>query len=470
MTSTQRTLIRGRYIVIVDPELGTVENGEVLIEDGVIIAVGHDLAVTDAEVIDARTQIVAPGTVDTHRHTWQTQLRGCLCDISLQEYIFGLWATATPSYTPEDVRLGTLVGALEALDGGVTTLTDYAHVTNSAEHADAGVDALTEAGIRAVYCYGLGQSNVMGPPEWDRLKDFRRIAAERFSAPGLVTLGAALSEITLAPISRNLEQKRAAREVGAVSTVHIGANWALPTGVGQLAAAGVLDERFLFAHANTLSEEDWKIAADFGVKVSTTPESELNMGAGKLAINNVKNHGLKPTIGADCVSLNTGDVFTPTRQALRFTRWAEAEPLNRQGRDVPTLQTSTLDALKWATINGADALGLAARTGSLTPGKQADIIIAGGDQYISARPVTDPVAQLIFYTTPQVVDTVMVAGRVVKRDGKLVGVDLPALLDKLDDSTRQIRQRVAERTAALVPPTPEMMAGFPAWIQHNLAS
>jgi cytosine/adenosine deaminase-related metal-dependent hydrolase len=467
---TQRTLIRGKFIVTVDPMLGIISGGEVLIEDGVIAAVGKDLGASDAEIIDASTQIVAPGTVDTHRHTWQTQLRGCLCDISLQQYIFGLWATATPSYTPEDVYLGELVGALEALDGGVTTLTDYAHVTNSPAHADAGVDALTEAGIRAVYCYGLGQANVMGPPEWDRMADLRRLAGERFSAPGLVTLGAALSEIALAAVSVNLAQKRLADELGAVSTVHIGANHAMPTGVAQLHAAGVLDHRLLFAHANTLSEDDWKLAASAGVKVATTPESELNMGAGKLAINNVKNHGLRPTIGADCVSLNTGDLFTPTRQALAFTRWAEAEPLNRQGQDVQVLQTFTKDALEWATINGADALGLAGTTGSLTPGKQADIIIVGGKDHLSGHPVPDPVAQLIFYTTPGVIDTVMVAGKIVKRDGKLTGADLPKLLSRLEESAREIRQRVAERTAALVPPTAEQLAGFPGWLQHNLES
>ena len=465
---TQRTLIRGKYIVTVDPALGVIEDGEVLIEDGVIAAVGHNLGAVDAEVIDARDQIVAPGTVDTHRHTWQTQLRGCLCDISLQQYIFGLWTTATPSYTPEDVYLGELVGALEALDGGVTTLTDYAHVTNSPAHADAGVDALTQAGIRAVYCYGLGQANVMGPPEWDRMADLRRLAAERFSSSGLISLGAALSEISMAPISLNLAQKRLADELGAVSTVHIGANHAIPTGVAELHAAGVLDERVIFAHANTLSGQDWKLAAQAGVKVSTAPESELNMGAGKLAINSVKDNGLRPTIGADCVSLNTGDIFTPTRQALGFARWVEALPFNDQGHDVQVLRTSTAEALEWATINGADALGMSDRVGSLTPGKQADIIIVGGKDHISARPVADPVAQLIFYTTPGVINTVLVAGKIVKRDGKLVGVNLPKLLDEIEASTSRIMSRVAQRTALMVPPTAEQLAGFPAWLQYNL--
>lgn len=467
--SATRTLIRGGYVVTVDPGLGTIAGGEVLIQDGVIIAVGTDLGVSDAEIIDAPNRIVAPGTVDTHRHTWQTQLRGCCSTMSLQQYISGFWADATPSYTPEDVRIGNLVGALEALEGGVTTLLDYSHITNTPDHADAAVDALQEAGIRAVYAYGLGQSNPMAPPDHDRLADFSRIAHERFASTGLLTLGAALSEIGLVPTSVTRIQKRLADEHGAISTAHIGANWSMPTAIPELSAAGVLDPRFLLAHATTLGDEDWKVAAGAGVKVSTTPESELNMGAGKLAINSVIRHGLRPSIGVDVVSLNSGDIFTPTRQALAFTRWADAEPLNRQKKDVFEVSTTAGQALEWATINGADALGLSDRTGSLTPGKQADIVIVGGE-HIGARPVNDPVGQLIFQTSPALVETVLVAGKIVKRDGHLVGVQLPRLLSQLEESSQRVQQRMAAFSAAKAPLAPEVRDGFRSWVMHNLAN
>ncbi|WP_194235951.1 amidohydrolase family protein [Streptomyces acidicola] len=467
--TAHRILVRG-HVVTADPGLGVIRDGEVLIEDGVIAAVGQDLGVGDAEVIDSEGGIVAPGTVDTHRHTWQTQMRGCCGDMSLQQYIQGFWADATPSYSAQDARLGTLVGALEALNGGVTTLLDYAHITNTPEHADAAVDALHEAGIRAVFAYGLGQANVFGPPDHDRQADFARIAAERFSSSdGLVTLGAALSEIGMAPISLNRTQKRLADEHGAISTAHIGALWSNPSGLAELHAAGVLDPRLVLVHANTLREADWKLAAEAGVKVSTTPESELNMGAGKLAVNDVLRHGLKPTIGADIVSLNSGDVLTPTRQALAYTRWVEAEPLNREGADVYQVSPTTADALEWATVNGADALGLGDHVGSLTPGKQADLIVVGG-HHLGIRPVNDPVAQLVFHVSPGLIDTVLVAGRAVKRDGRLVGVDLDRLLRRLDDSSREIQDRMAHLAASKVPPPPEVIAAFPQWIANNLAS
>ncbi|MDF3305334.1 amidohydrolase family protein [Rhodococcus sp. T2V] len=467
--STDRKLIRGGHVVTADAKLGVIPNGEVLVEDGVITAVGANLGVSDAEIIDAEGGIIAPGTIDTHRHTWQAQLRGCCCDTSLQQYISGFWADATPSYTAEDAKLGTLVGALEALDGGVTTLLDYAHITNSPEHADAAVDGLEEAGIRAVFAYGLGQANIMAPPEFDRMADLARIASERFSGSGLLTLGAALSEIGLSPISVNKKQKQLADDLGAVSTVHIGTSWSLPPGLAELFHAGVLDSRLVLAHANTFAETDWKLAAEAGVKVSTTPESELAMGAGKLAINSVLRHGLKPTIGADVVSLNSGDIITPTRQALAYTRWADAVGTNEQGGDIYVVSRTAHEALEWATINGADALGLADRVGSLTPGKQADLIVVGG-RHIGIRPVNDPVGQLIFHTSPGLIDTVLVAGKVVKRNGQLVGVDLPALLAKTDDSAKAIKERMARIAAEKTPMSPEVMANFPKWIAHNLAS
>lgn len=467
--SRRRILVKGGHVVTVDPQLGVIADGEVLIEDDIIVAVGRNLGVTDAEVIHAEGGIIAPGTVDTHRHTWQTQLRGCCGSMSLQEYIMGFWADSTPSYTAEDARLGTLVGALEAIESGVTTLLDYAHITNTPEHADAGVDALHESGIRAVYGYGLGQSNIFAPPDYDRMADFARIAKQRFSGTGLVTLGAAMSEIGLSPISVNLAQKRLADEYGAITTVHIASSKALPSGVPQLHAAGVLDSRVILVHATALLASDWKLVAESGAWLSTTPESEINMGMGRMGILEAIRHGMKPTVGVDVVSLNGGDILTQTRQALGFVRWADAEPILAQGRDVYGITINPEDALKWATINGAEAVGLGHRTGSLTPGKQADLIVLGG-RHIGVRPVNDPVTQLVMQTHAGLIDTVIIGGRIVKRDGRLVGVQIAPLLDKLEASSQKVKARMAERAAAKVPPSAEAIAGFPHWVAHNLAS
>lgn len=467
--SRRRIVVKGGAVVTVDPKLGVIPDGEVLVEDDIIVAVGHDLGVTDAEVVHAEGGIIAPGTVDTHRHTWQAQLRGCCGSVSLQEYIMGFWADSTPSYTAEDAHLGTLVGALEALNGGVTTLLDYAHITNSPEHADAGVDALEASGIRGVYGYGLGQSNIFAPPDYDRMADFARIAKQRFSGAGRLTLAAAMSEIGLSPISVNQAQKRLADEHGAVSTVHIASSKALPSGIPELAAAGVLDARMILVHATALSADDWETVAKSGAWLSSTPEGELHMGMGRPGISDALRRGMRPTIGADIVSLNGGDILTPTRLALGFVRWADAEPTLAQGRDVYGITINPADALKWATINGAEAVGLGHRTGSLTPGKQADLIVVGG-RHLGVRPVNDPVTQLVMQTHPGQIDTVIVGGRIVKRDGHLVGVQLAPLLAKLEESSQRVKARMAAFAAKKVPPTPEQIAGFPHWVKHNLSS
>lgn len=465
-----RLLFRGGHVVTADSDLGTVEHGEVLVEDDLVVAVGRDLGVTDAEIVDARGRIIAPGTVDTHRHTWQCQLRGVCSDLSLQQYIFGFWPDATSSYEPADVRIGNLVGALEALDAGVTTVLDFCHVTNSPDHADAGVTGLEEAGIRAVFAYGLGQSDPMAPPAFDKMADLRRIAGERFpSTERLVTLGVALSEIGLAPISTTRAQKQLADELGAVSTAHVGANWALPTGIAELAAAGVLDPSFVLAHATTLSDEDWKLAAEAGVKVSTSPQTELAMGMGRLAVDRITRLGLAPTLGVDVVSLASGDLWSQARLALTFTRWARSEPVTESGQDVATVSPSAAEAVAWATSNGAEALGLGRLTGSLTPGKQADLVVVGGAGP-GSRPVHDPAGQLVFQTTAAQVESVLVAGRFVKRDGVLVGVDLPRLLSELEESAARVTERIAATAAAKSPPAPDMFAAFPAWFAANLAS
>ncbi len=464
-----RILIRGGHVVTVDDDLGVIPDGEVLVEDGVIVAVGTDLGVNDAEIVHANGGIIAPGTIDTHRHTWQAQLRGVATRIALQEYINGFWVDSVPSYSAEDVELGTYVGSLEALDAGVTSIFDYSHVNNSPEHAEAGLDGLTNSGIRGVFGYSFGQAEIFAPPYFDRIADFQRLAKERFSSRGRITLGACLSEIGLAPVSFNAAQKRVADEYGAISSTHIATGQAFPSGAKELAAAGVLDERLLLVHATTFSDDDWKIAGDAGVKVSTTPESELNMGMGRIAIAQALAHGLKPTIGADVVSLNGGDVFTQLRIALSFARWNDAEPTLKQGRDIYGMTLHPEDALRWGTIKGAEALGLSDRVGSLTPGKQADIIVINGNT-IGARPVNDAVGQLVMQTYPGSIDTVMVGGTIVKRDGKLVGVDLPALLRRLEDSAVRVQERIADRLQAKQPLTQEQIDAFPGWIAHNLAS
>jgi len=216
----------------------------------------------------------------------------------------------------------------------------------------------------------------------------------------------------------------------------------MPSGVAELDAAGLLGSDQVHVHCNTLSEAEWKMLARNGAKLSISVETELNMGMGRPPFAAAIRHGVKPTLSCDVVSLNSGDLITQTRMGIAFQRWADTEQLNLDGADPTSVTISAHDALKWTTVNAADAVGLDHRIGSLTPGKQADIMVVGGPG-ISQHPHLDPAGSLIFQTTPHDVRHVLVAGRFRKRDGVLVGVDQTQLLADADSSAERVLARVA---------------------------
>ena len=185
----ERIAITGGTVISMDPAIGELERGSVLVEGDRIVAVERDLGDVDAEMIDAQGGVIMPGFIDTHRHTWQTALRGICADWTLMDYFIGIRSTLSPRYSAEDVYVGNLAGALEALDAGVTTILDFSHCNNTPEHADRAIDGLLDAGIRAVFAYGY-----FAPPRSEphftshamRLEDSRRVHDEldRRSGPG----------------------------------------------------------------------------------------------------------------------------------------------------------------------------------------------------------------------------------------------------------------------------------------------
>src|SRR3569833_20363 len=196
--SKDRSMIRGGHVLTMDPALGDLPSADVLIEDGVITAVAPSLPVADAEVVDAGGHLVLPGLIDTHRHTWQSLVRGICGDWTLADYYFGIRLGISPAYTPDDVRLGNLFGAVDAINSGVTTLLDFSHCNNTPDHADAAVRGLQEAGIRAAFCYGFFESSPEATRFGDhaaRVADFHRVADTYFASNGLLTQGVSLSAL-----------------------------------------------------------------------------------------------------------------------------------------------------------------------------------------------------------------------------------------------------------------------------------
>ena len=213
----RRVLLRGGFVLSMDDRLGELPTGDVLIEDEVIVAVETSIAVEDADVVDAAGCVVMPGFVDTHRHTWQTPFRGVCADWTLEDYFRGIRMSISPNCSAEDVYAGNYVGALEALDPGVTTILDFSHCNNTPEHADAAVKGLRDAGIRAVFAYGYYPAPAAEPiftTHKQRLADARRIREQLSSDDGLITMGVALTEVGLLPFEQTIAEVRSAHELG----------------------------------------------------------------------------------------------------------------------------------------------------------------------------------------------------------------------------------------------------------------
>jgi cytosine/adenosine deaminase-related metal-dependent hydrolase len=457
----RRLVIENAYVLSMDDAIGELERGSVLVEGDRIAEVASSIDAGDAERIDARGMVVMPGFVDTHRHTWQTALRAICADWTLMEYFRGIRLNISPEYTANDVYAGNYVGALEAIDAGVTSILDFSHCNNSPEHADAGIAGLREAGIRAVYAYGYYPSPVPEPAfadHSDRIADARRVQAEHFSSTeGLLTMGVAITEAGLLPWEQTAAEARSARELGVLLTAHTACVWGSQStmGVRELKAHGLLDSEQVHVHCNALSDEELGLLAEAGAKVSSTPETELQMGMGHPVIGRALALGMKPTLGCDIVSLNAGDMFAQMRIGLQFERAMQNDPVIASGEMPARLRLGVRDALRWATVNGAEALGLAARTGSLSPGKQADLILVGGDA-LNMTPRPEPVGSLVVQANASNVDTVLIAGRVVKRGGVLVDLD-PARVRRLAEESRE---RVLGAVTAKGPLLPPEQEGF----------
>jgi cytosine/adenosine deaminase-related metal-dependent hydrolase len=389
--------------------------------------------------------IVMPGFVNAHIHTWQTGLRGVAADWTILEYLHHMHASIAPHYTPDDIHIANLVGALSQLNSGVTTLVDWCHNNPTPAHSDRAIDGLKEAGIRAVFLHGSpkpdprpGQKHFSEIPH--PRAEIERLARERLpSRDGLVTLGMAI----LGPAYSTYEVSRhdldLARAMGMLCSMHVGGGaMRTPDGFLRLAAAGLIDGRVNVVHGNNLAGDHLQALLDHGATVTVTPEVELQMGFGDCLTGRLRAAGASPSIGSDVESSMGGDMFTAMRMALQAQRALDNEQtIATTGKAPERLAIACREALRWATINGADMAGLGGRVGSLTPGKQADIVLLRADD-LNLCPVVDPVRSIVLHAGIANVDSVFVAGRAVKRGGALLRSDLAHQKAELMASSRRI--------------------------------
>ncbi|MCP2362030.1 cytosine/adenosine deaminase-related metal-dependent hydrolase [Nonomuraea thailandensis] len=419
MTST--ILIKNGVVIDTEPEPVVLGRADVRVDGDTITAVGPDLpAEPGAEVIDATGRLVLPGFVDTHRHTWQAGIRAVAPDIDFGGYMRRIMTELAPRHRPRDLHAGNLAGALECLDAGVTTLLDWSHAQYSPEHTEAAVRALRESGIRAVfgYCHA-GRHGVLA-------EETRRVHDTHFGTPGLVTMAVAALGPEITSEEHALAEWRVAAELGLPVTAHLGGRGrqSAVKGLAFLEDHGLLATPTTFVHALYYTDEELKRLAAAGATASIAPVDEMNLGIGYPTTGDLRAAGIPTGLGADTVVCSPGDMFSQMRTAHLLER-------GRPGG--AGLGFTTRDALRMATIEGAQVLGLGDVVGSLRPGKQADLQLLRTDT-LGMAAAHDPIGAIVLNADTGCVDTVMVAGRVLKSRGQILHHDLAAVLASLAES------------------------------------
>jgi cytosine/adenosine deaminase-related metal-dependent hydrolase/ribose/xylose/arabinose/galactoside ABC-type transport system permease subunit len=429
-----RKLITGGTVLSLDPAVGDFTTGDVLIEGDKIVKVGQNISAGDAEVIDATGMIVMPGFVDSHRHIWEGILRNIGTDVPLEgrvSYISFVLRKLAPSYRPEDAYAGNLVSALGAIDAGVTTLLDWSHIQASPAHTDAVVQALQDSGLRGVFAYGF--------PWWGKWEErqpswFVRAASEHFSSKDqLLTLALAAPGPEFVDFEVARDHWKLARETDARLTAHVGVGTYGQDGkVQEMGEAGLLGPDTTYIHCTTLNDTEIQMIVDTGGTVSLATPVEMMMGHGMPPIQKFLDRGLRPSLSIDVETNVPSDMFNQMRSVLALQR-VLAKELGRT-------PISSRDVIEYATIEGAKANGLDAKVGTLTPGKQADLIMLRTDR-INVTPLNDPATAVVLGMDTSNVDTVMIAGRLMKQHGRLLHVDWPAVRRLVQESRDGVIQR-----------------------------
>lgn len=440
---SDKKIIKGSVIITQDQKYGIMQKGDILIENGKIAAVAEEIEAGDAQVIDGSGKIALPGFVDAHRHNWESLLRSSGVDWTLEQYFTAVKKILGPAYTADDVYFASYIGALECLDCGITTLFDWFHNNNGPEYADAAIAGLKDAGIRAVLGYSnsiYGELPVSSVPM--DYEDFRRVKKQYFSSDeGLMTIALASRGPQFLDFGMVEEELKLAEETDTFVVMHVGdGSWGKTHPISRLSREGLLKSNMTFIHCNTLADSEIEQIGELGADTVSCPEVELNMGHGFLPTLRLLKAGVQPALGIDVCTSIPGDMFGVMRSMLAGVRSVVNNEGLLKNESIDPLPLLATDVLKFATQNGANACKLGKKTGSITPGKEADITLIEMDS-LNMIPMNGPVNAVVEAANPGNVDTVIVAGKIVKQNKKLAGVDLAELKKKADDRARSLYQR-----------------------------
>jgi cytosine/adenosine deaminase-related metal-dependent hydrolase len=421
-SSSQYILVRGGTVVSMDPKVGDFVRGDILIQGKKIASVAAELkAPAQAQVIDASNTIVIPGFVDAHRHSWEGQLRRIIPNGAIAAYMAATHQGFARYYRPHDMYVGNLITSLGCIDAGITCIIDNSHNSRSGAHSDAAIQALLDSGIRAVHASGAPQSG-----DWDKQwpQDLARLQKRFFASDDQL--------VTLRMYSGlNRENWTLARRLGLRITTE-------STGGGPQMEAfwkeKLLGADVTYNHCNGWPDDLWQWVRDSGGTVNVCPRSDpqYGLGEGIPAFQKALDHRMRPAFSIDNETSYGTDMFTEMRVAFNIQR--AMATYRRANRDTnPPAMVTVREVLECATVNGAENAGLLAKCGTLTPGKEADIVMIRTDD-INLYPSNHALGTVVAAADVRNIDTVIIAGKIRKFRGRMVGINMDRFRQLADES------------------------------------
>ena len=445
--STNQTLIKGATIITMDAQ-GDLSAGDILVTGDTLTEIAPRIHADDAQVVDATGHIIIPGLINAHMHTWQTALRGLAANWTLLEYFRKMHAGLATVFTPDDLYIATLMGSLNQLNCGTTTLADWCHNNPTPPHNDAAIAGLLASGIRAAFFHGTPKPDPQPgqKPFWEvphPRAEIERLLKAQLGQP-LLSIQAAVLGPHYSTLDVAMHDFAMAKDLGLIASLHQGGGPArTPDGWEKLEAAGLLGDHINIVHGHALNDVQLQRFCELGMSFSAAAESEMSQGHGHPLTGRLRAFGRAPSLGVDLESVMSGDMLSQARIALGIQRSLDNVAYRETHGSIPPTSTiTTREALSWVTVEGARMLKQSHRIGSLAAGKQADLVMIRASD-LNMQPVHDPVSSVVMQASLANIDSVMVAGRWKKRHGQLLDVDLPPKLLALRASGGKIMQALA---------------------------
>jgi 5-methylthioadenosine/S-adenosylhomocysteine deaminase len=435
-------VLRHGTVLPMDEAKTVLTDTDVLIVGDRIEAVGKALeAPADALEIDARGGIVMPGMIDTHRHMWQTAMRGYGADWTLTQYFVWYYLQHGKTFRPEDVYAGNLLSAVEALDAGVTTSVDWSHGLQTTQHADAAVDALEAVPGRFVLAYGNIQA---GPWEWATSPEFKDFVDRRMPRSDMLGFQMAF-DVTGDPEFPERAAFEVARDLDVPVTTHAGV-WGATNdnSIRLMYENDFMRPGTIYVHAATLSDDSYQRIAATGGSVSVSTDSEQSCGQGYPPTWVLRSHDIPVSLSMDTSVWWSGDLFTAMRSTLGADRSREHLEAHHKGETVTHCHLRADQVVEWATRGGAEALGMGDRLGTLEAGKKADVVLIKNDRSPAMFPLINPYGHVAFQAQRGDVHTVIVDGRVVKHEHELVDIDLASVRRTVEQTVEHLQSTLGE--------------------------